>query len=175
MRSKVHDRVRELESVNVDGMRDANTSMAKKSMNSLPVELEDLSEIIMRKIRESETNARSGFIQQQERNSKYRPYANNKHIILPPSRKDFANLCRALNLKISDRRCIEAILYIRGAEMEKSNPDEFKLEKLINWFQLNVQMLEHENMEIVDKEWLAENPHVLLTLSKDRVPDHMKE
>ena len=58
--------------------------------------------------------------------------------------------------------------------MEKSNPDEFKLEKLINWFQLNVQTLEHESMEIVDKDWLADNPHVLLCLPKDRLPDKMK-
>ena len=87
---------------------------------------------------------------------------------------DFANLCRALNLKVNDRKCIEAILYIRGPEMEKSNPDEFKLEKLINWFQLNLQTLEHESMEIVDRDWLADNPHVLLSLPKERLPDHMK-
>ena len=48
--------------VNVTGMRDANQAQSKKSMNSLPVEIEDLAEIIMRKVRESETNARSGFI-----------------------------------------------------------------------------------------------------------------
>ena len=77
---------------------------------------------------------------------------------MPPTRNDLSNLCKALNIRITDRKCIEAILYMRGPEMEKSRKSDFLIEKLIHWFQLNLQYLEHDNLELVDTEWLLNNP-----------------
>lgn len=82
--------------------------------------------------------------------------ANNKNqpekipIDWPPTRQSFMRLCKQLNLKISMKRSLDAILFCRGAKMENAPPESFSLNKLVQWFLLNQKVLEHENLEKAD-------------------------
>lgn len=44
--------------------------------------------------------------------------------------------------------------------MESSDPAEFQVEKLYEWFHLNLRTLQHINLEEIDRHWIEENKHV---------------
>ena len=99
------------------------------SNNSLSDDTDDLRELIMRKVRESENNARTGISKKND-GSIMPKYPNNVIINWPPDKEDFKNLCKAINLKIDEKQAIEAILYSKGPKMLNEN---FSFERLINW------------------------------------------
>lgn len=46
--------------------------------------------------------------------------------------------------------------------MEKAEPTEFQVEKLQEWFQLNIRTLQHIHLdEVAHTDWIAENKHVI--------------
>jgi len=59
-----------------------------------------------------------------------------------------------MNLKVSPRRAIDAILYCRGPKLEEEDPSLFDINLLVEWFKLNIKVLEHEDMERADPQWL---------------------
>ena len=48
------------------------------------------------------------------------------------------------------KRSLDAILYCRGVKMENAPPEQFSLNKLVQWFLLNQKVLEHENLDKAD-------------------------
>ena len=79
----------------------------------------------MDKVREAEQNARKGVQQHKGVRPKY---LNDVKIDWPPKTSDFLNLCKAMNLKVTEKQAIEALV------SSKVN-GKFSFEKLINWFQ----------------------------------------
>jgi hypothetical protein len=80
---------------------------------------------------------------------------------LPPTRQTLIKLFESLNLLLPMVRAIECILHCRGLKMEKSDPAEFQVEKLYEWFHLNLRTLQHISFEEIDQNWLQENKHVV--------------
>lgn len=52
-------------------------------------------------------------------------------IKMPPTREGFAQLCKGMNLKISPIKILDALLFIRGPQMENSDPEEFDFDKVV--------------------------------------------
>ena len=78
IKNKIALNLKNYDSYGVEHMKDVNPQKATKSMNNLPVDIDELTDLIMKKVRESESNARSGFaLNLSKRGSKYRPYPNN--------------------------------------------------------------------------------------------------
>ena len=75
---------------------------------------------------------------------------------MPPTRDGLARLFEALNLYATTVTCIDCLLFCRGHKLEKSNPDDFNIDKMIQWFSLNIRTLKHINYEGVDPEWVEE-------------------
>ena len=88
---------------------------------------------------------------------------------LPPTRQTLIKLFESLNLLLPMVRAIECILHCRGLKMEKSDPAEFQVEKLYEWFLLNLRTLQHINFDEIDPQWLEENKHVV-DLSHQQMP-----
>mmetsp|Transcript_16948 Transcript_16948/g.26094 ORF Transcript_16948/g.26094 Transcript_16948/m.26094 type:complete len:90 (+) Transcript_16948:449-718(+) len=75
---------------------------------------------------------------------------------MPPTRESFKLLCKYMNLKVTSRRCIDAIIYCRGPKLEEEDPSTFSMDKLIKWFIINAKILEHEDKERADPAWLQQ-------------------
>ena len=58
-------------------------------------------------------------------------YLNTKLIDWPPTRDSFKLLCKALNIEISERKVLDAIICCRGINMEKEPEENFEIDKLI--------------------------------------------
>lgn len=119
----------------------------------------------MRKVRESEMNSRSVGNKKTKTANGKTVYDNAKFINWPPGREDFENLCKAMNLKVTKHKIIEAVMYFRGPELEEEPAENFSFEKLIKWFQMNLSAIQHENLDLVKPEWIRANPHVLANVS----------
>lgn len=88
---------------------------------------------------------------------------------MPPTRQTVQKLFEALNLYLPAVRAIECILHCRGLKLEKSDPSEFQIEKLYEWFHLNIRTLQHISLENVDPNWVEENQHIVES-SKEQIP-----
>ena len=59
-----------------------------------------------------------------------------------------------MNLKITPTKCIDAVLYCRGPQMEKANPDDFEMTSLVKWFLINIKTMHHDDIKKADKDWV---------------------
>lgn len=69
---------------------------------------------------------------------------------LPPTRETIKTLFNELNLHLPASKAIECILHCRGNLMEESDPEEFKVDKLYEWFNINLRTLKHINEDLAD-------------------------
>lgn len=69
---------------------------------------------------------------------------------MPPTRDGLARLFEAINLYATTVTCIDCLLFCRGHKLEKSNPEDFNIDKLIQWFTLNIRTLKHISYEGID-------------------------
>ena len=58
-------------------------------------------------------------------------------IQIPITRDGMVTLCNSMNLKIKPTKAIDAVIYCRGPKMEQSPEEDFNIEKLVHWFQMN--------------------------------------
>ena len=84
-------------------------------------------------------------------------YINAKLIEWPPTRDSFKLLCMALNLEISENKVYDAIVYCRGPKLEQEPEDNFSMDKLTQWFLMNLKTFKHINYEFADQDWLEQN------------------
>ena len=61
-----------------------------------------------------------------------------------------------MNLKITPTKVLDALLFIRGPQMENSDPEEFEMDKVIQWFLLNMKTLRHDDLSKADQTWLQQ-------------------
>jgi hypothetical protein len=95
--------------------------------------------------------------------------ANKWPIVWPPTRWSLNLLFRAINLKVSPTRLIDALIYSRGPKMDEEPAENFNMDKLIQWFLLNLKTIKHIDYKLADPEWLAVSPNALtLTVEKSR-------
>ena len=124
-----------------------NITKCNNSLKNDPYFLKDL---IINKVRESDQNSRRNGIALV---NGIRPkYPNNIPIKWPPKKEDIVNLFKAINLKISEIQAYEIYIHCCGF-----NRKEFSFEKLIDWFDKNLNSLEHYDLNLVDPSWLYEN------------------
>ena len=95
-------------------------------------------------------NEKLSKIQNRDKKKAYIP------IKMPPTREGFAQLCKMMNLKISPTKILDALLFIRGPQMEDSNPDEFDFDKVVQWFLINIKTMKHLDLSKVDPDWIQE-------------------
>ena len=72
---------------------------------------------------------------------------------MPPTREGLRRLFEAMNLDVSPVKCIDCMVYTRGKKMENSNPDDFDMKRLVQWFMLNLRTFKHADEGTVDREW----------------------
>ena len=73
---------------------------------------------------------------------------------MPPTKATLSRLFDILNLEVSPIKIIDCMLFIRGKKMENSDPSEFDIKKLYQWFNINLRTLKHKDYEKVDPEWI---------------------
>ena len=151
-----------------------NTLLSLNRMNCLPIDGQSLTDLIIRTVRKSEINVRTHANKVSNKFGKKKVYENNVPIKWPPSREDLRNLMRALNLRFTERSIIEMSMISRGPKMDDEPKEGFDINKLVKWFQLNLHSIQHENLDLVEKEWIYENPHVLASLPDYLFPEHLK-
>lgn len=76
---------------------------------------------------------------------------------MPPTRDAINKLFESLNLQLPSVRCIDCILFCRGIKMENSNPDDFDINRLLEWFTTNLRTFSHITTKGVDPQWLELN------------------
>lgn len=64
---------------------------------------------------------------------------------MPPTRQTLKKLFESLNLALPETRAIDCLVYCRGQKLEKSDPEEFNIEKFYDWVKLNLRTLRHIN------------------------------
>jgi hypothetical protein len=72
---------------------------------------------------------------------------------MPPTRDGLRRLFEAMNLEVSPIRCIDCLVYCRGKKMEHSNPDDFDMKRLVQWFMLNLRTFKHADESAADRDW----------------------
>lgn len=151
-----------------------NTLLSLNRMNCLPIDGQSLTDLIIRTVRKSEINVRAHGKKASNKFGTKKVYENNVPIKWPPNRADLRNLMRALNLRFTERSIIEMCMFSRGPKMEEEPKEAFDIDKLVKWFQLNLHSMQHENLDLVEKEWINDNPHVLASLPDYLFPEHLK-
>ena len=101
------------------------------SLNSLPFDAKSIKTLLNKKIKELK-------------------------IEMPPGRVCLTKLFDSINLSVPTVSIIDCILYCRGPKMENSDPEEFEMDKLVQWFILNIRTFKHQRSEGVDPYWLEE-------------------
>lgn len=48
-----------------------------------------------------------------------------------------------MNLKITPTKAIDAIIYCRGKDMENGADEDFDIQKLVQWFLMNMKVMQH--------------------------------
>jgi hypothetical protein len=76
---------------------------------------------------------------------------------MPPTRSALLKLFEAMNLHIPTVRAIDCLLHCRGIRLEKSDPEDFDVNKLYQWFCRNLRTLKHISLDTVDPDWVEEN------------------
>lgn len=79
---------------------------------------------------------------------------------MPPTRAMIRKLFESLNLILQESRVIDCLLFCRGPKMEKSDPEDFKIEKFNQWFQINIRTFAHKSSKNVDAGWLYEQEQI---------------
>lgn len=74
---------------------------------------------------------------------------------MPPTRESLGNIFKGLNLNVPTVRLIECLLFCRGIKLENSDPEEFEIDKLYKWVDLNLKSMPHINTKGVHPEWLS--------------------
>lgn len=121
-------------------------------MNSLPYNAKILKKIINRKVSEAEENSRM-------LNISFKGITANKWpIAWPPTRKSMNLLFRALNLSVAPTKMLDCLIYCRGPKMEDEPPENFDIDKLVDWFILNLKTLKHIDYNLANPDWLANSP-----------------
>lgn len=92
--------------------------------------------------------------------------ANNKPIAWPPTRHSLELLFRALNLRVAPTKLIDALIYSRGPKMEEEAPENFSVDKLVQWFLLNLKTLKHIDYKLSDPEWFQNCPSAATLTSR---------
>ena len=78
-------------------------------------------------------------------------------IPMPPTKKGLNRLFQKLNLYVPTLKIVDCLVYCRGKAMEDGNPDDFEMEKLVSWFELNLRTLKHlSNKGVADKQWISD-------------------
>jgi len=75
-------------------------------------------------------------------------------IEMPPTRQNLALLFKGLNLNVPTVRIIECLLFSRGLKMENADPEEFDIEQLYKWVDLNIKSMPHLTNKGVNPDWL---------------------
>ena len=76
-----------------------------------------------------------------------------------PTRKDLTALFKALNLNVTTQKILDCLIYCRGRDMDNGKPELYSIEKLINWFMMNIRTINHISLnkeKIADQEWLED-------------------
>lgn len=95
-------------------------------------------------------------------------------IVLPPTKQSLVTLFKNLNLRVPMQRVYECLIFCRGAKMEQSNPDDFQLDTLIDWFLINIRTLDHLDEKKVDKTWIAEKRRIQAAAASSLPPEPWK-
>ena len=74
-------------------------------------------------------------------------------IAMPPTRDGLRRLFEAMNLDVSPVKCLDCMVYCRGKKMENSNPDDFDMKRLVQWFMLNLRTFKHADEAAADRDW----------------------
>jgi hypothetical protein len=64
-------------------------------------------------------------------------------IKMPPTREGLDLLFKKLNLYVDSKRIFECLVYCRGKELEDAPEDDFTIEKLWQWLEINLRTLHH--------------------------------
>lgn len=80
-------------------------------------------------------------------------------IQLPITKEDFMRLCKALNMHCTEVLAFEGLIYCRGKQMENGRPEDFDLDRMINFL--------HMKSKIVAP---ASNPRIALTTKNANNP-----
>ena len=75
-------------------------------------------------------------------------------IQIPITRDGMVTLCNSMNLKIKPTKAIDAVIYCRGPKMEQSPEEDFNIEKLVHWFQMNMKTMQHADPSKADQNWV---------------------
>ena len=73
---------------------------------------------------------------------------------MPPTRESIQLLCKAMNLKITPTKSIDAVLYCRGPKMEEAPPANFQMIDLVKWFLINLKTMHHDDIKKADVNWV---------------------
>ena len=68
-------------------------------------------------------------------------------IKMPPTREGLDLLFKTLNLYVDSKRVFECLVYCRGSKLEDGPEDEFTMDKLWQWFELNLRSLHHIDVD----------------------------
>lgn len=58
---------------------------------------------------------------------------------MPPTRAMLHKLFDALNLALPEMRAIDCLLFCRGLKMERSDPEDFQVDKFYQWVIINLR------------------------------------
>ena len=73
-------------------------------------------------------------------------------IPMPPTKKGLDTLFKKLNLYVPTLKIVDCLVYTRGKAMEDAPPEDFEMEKLVTWFEMNLRTLKHlDSKSITDK------------------------
>lgn len=140
------------QSVTGSPTKDKDQLWQVNSLNCLPYDFSTLKKLITKTVQESEENARTMSNQNKGK------FANNKPIAWPPTRHSLKLLFEALNLFVAPTKLIDALIYSRGPKMEEEPAENFDLDKLVQWFLLNLKTLKHIDYKYADPEWMQYCP-----------------
>ena len=70
-------------------------------------------------------------------------------IKMPPTKRSLTLLFRKLNLYVPSMKIVDCMVFCRGKEMEDADPDDFDINKLVQWFELNVRALHHIDDHVI--------------------------
>lgn len=154
----------------MDYIYDHDTLNSCSENNCISDDADELRQLIMKKVRESENIARTG--QRFAKGEKIPKYLNNIIINWPPEKEDFKNLCKAINVKIDEKVAYEAMIFSKGPKMNKEN---FSFERLIVWLQKNLKHFYHYDLSIIDPKWIRSNPNVLKAYKIEEIPKEFYE
>ena len=70
-------------------------------------------------------------------------------IPMQPTKKGLDKLFQKLNLYVPTLKIVDCLVYCRGKAMEDAPPEDFEMEKLVGWFELNLRTLKHLDSGII--------------------------